>query len=107
MLSMASFCIAHFCLFSGMQGHLWTETVRTADQMYGMIFPRVLALAERAWHKASWEDVTEQKNRDEMMEDDWVKFANSLGYRELNRLDKMKVPYRVPLPGVRSEVDLI
>ena len=35
----------------GMQGHLWSETVRTKEDMDYMIFPRLLAVAERAWHK--------------------------------------------------------
>ena len=90
-----------------MQGHLWTETVRNPDQMFAMIFPRLLALAERAWHKASWEDITDRKKRDEMMKADWVKFAGALGNRELVRLDKMGVQYRVPPPGARSAARLI
>ena len=90
-----------------MQGHLWTETVRNPDQMFAMIFPRLLALAERAWHKASWEDITDRKKRNEMMKADWVKFAGALGNRELVRLDKMGVQYRVPPPGARSEAGLI
>ena len=90
-----------------MQGHLWTETVRNPDQMFAMIFPRLLALAERAWHKASWEDITDRKKRDEMMKAEWVKFASALGNRELVRLDKMGVQYRVPPPGARSEAGLI
>ena len=96
-----------FSVFLGMQGHLWTETVRNPDQMFAMIFPRLLALAERAWHKASWEDITDRKKRDEMMKADWVKFAGALGNRELVRLDKMGVQYRVPPPGARSEAGLI
>ena len=90
-----------FNLLSGMQGHLWTEAVRTAEQMYGMIFPRMMALAERAWHKASWEDISDKKDRDAKRDGDWVEFANALGYRELSRLDKMGVAYRVPPPGAR------
>ena len=35
----------------GIQGHLWSETVRNPSQLHYMIFPRMLALAERAWHK--------------------------------------------------------
>ena len=84
-----------------MQGHLWTEAVRTAEQMYGMIFPRMMALAERAWHKASWEDISDKKDRDAKRDGDWVEFANALGYRELSRLEKMGVAYRVPPPGAR------
>ena len=39
-----------------MQGHLWTETVRNAEDQDEMIWPRILALAERAWHKSNWEE---------------------------------------------------
>ncbi|KAL9962569.1 hypothetical protein ACROYT_G031679 [Oculina patagonica] len=83
----------------GMQGHLWSETVRTADQMNAMIFPRMIALAERAWHKASWEDISDKTDRDAKRTDDWVKFANTLGYRELGRLDEMGVAYHLTPPG--------
>lgn len=82
-----------------MQGHLWSETVRTDEQADYMIFPRLLALAERAWHKAAWEDVNDEKRRKTMRNADWEKFANTLGYRELKRLDKLGVKYRVPQPG--------
>lgn len=85
----------------GMQGHLWTETVRSRDQMFSMIFPRMLALAERAWHKASWEDIDNKEGRDAEKARDWEKFANVLGYRELSRLDRIGVTYRVPPPGAR------
>lgn len=85
----------------GMQGHLWTETVRTSDQMYSMIFPRLLALAERAWHKASWERIADKKERDAKRKENWKEFANKVGYRELGRLDKMGVAYHVKPPGVR------
>ena len=38
---------------------------------------------------------------------DWEIFANTLGYRELARLDKHDVKYRVPVPGARSEIIFI
>ena len=37
----------------GLQGQTWTETIRTDDQYYEMVFPRILAVAERAWHRAT------------------------------------------------------
>ena len=40
---------------SGIQGQLWSETVRSDAQAEYMIYPRLLALAERAWHQASWQ----------------------------------------------------
>ena len=84
-----------------MAGALWTETVRTADQMDSMIYPRLLALAERAWYKASWEDLKDDTERNKKRLEDWRKFANVLGHRELARLDELGVKYYVPPPGAR------
>ena len=69
--------------------------------MHSMLFPRLLALAQRAWHKASWESVEKGDIQDRERTSDWVKFANTMAYRELGRLDKMGVAYRVPTPGAR------
>ena len=40
---------------AGIQGHIWTETVRDRETLGYQIFPRLLALAERAWHQWTWE----------------------------------------------------
>ena len=67
-----------------------------------MIFPRMLAMAERAWHKASWEDLTAcGENCESLKATDWSEFANSLGYKELKRLTDHGVKYYVPPPGAR------
>jgi hexosaminidase len=84
-----------------MQGHLWSETVRTSENFDYMVYNRMLAVAERAWHKASWESVTDVVERDKQMAADWEAFANTLGYKELSRLDDMLVMYAVQPPGVR------
>ncbi|MFN3129805.1 family 20 glycosylhydrolase, partial [Roseibium sp.] len=50
-------------VIKGMQGQTWSETVRTETQHQEMTFPRVLAVAERAWHRGSWElDWTPNQN---------------------------------------------
>lgn len=89
-----------FVSLAGLEGTMWGELIRTADQMHSMIFPRLLAAAERAWHKGSWEDLRGEE-RQKQLDEDWVNFANTLGHRELVRLDKMDVPYRVPPPVAR------
>jgi hexosaminidase len=38
---------------AGMQGQLWSETIRSPQIADYMLFPRTLALAERAWHRAT------------------------------------------------------
>ena len=85
----------------GIQGHLWSETVRDEEQLFYMCFPRVLALAERAWHKAEFE--RDEKSREQKFKMEWKAFANLLGYQELRKLDEMGVSYRVPLPGAKIE----
>lgn len=35
----------------GMQGQLFSEEIRKTEHLEYMVFPRLLALAERAWHK--------------------------------------------------------
>ena len=60
-----------------------------------MLFPRILALAERAWHKAEWEQITSEP----IMQ--WEIFKNKVGYCEFPRLDRMGIMYRVPPPGLR------
>ena len=84
---------------TGIQGQLWTELVRTSDQMDFMIFPRLLCVAERGWHKASWEEEQDVEKRKEGQNTDWYQFATTLGKKELARLDRMDVAYRLPPPG--------
>ncbi len=92
----------------GIQAHLWSEICRTDDQVDYMLFPRCLATAERAWHRAAWEQDPEPGRRygpDEGGVDtaalarDYSSFAVTLGMRELAKLDAAGVAYRVPPPG--------
>ena len=78
---------------------MFSETVRNEDHFHYMIFPRLLALAERAWHSAPWEDIEDKTSRDAKRKADWEDFASTLGYKEFTRLEKRNVKYRVPPPG--------
>ena len=80
---------------SGIQAFLWGDLIPDRDTLDYMLFPRLLALAERAWHKADWE-----MGIDEPLAD-WEVFKNTIGYREFPKLDMMGVKYRVPPPGLR------
>ncbi|MGS0679613.1 family 20 glycosylhydrolase [Shewanella sp. 125m-7] len=98
--------------FTGIQGQLWSETVRSDDVAEYMMFPRVMMLAERAWHKPQWEvpyqfqgAVYNQqsdyftKEMRQAQAQDWHRVANTLGAKELLKLDKADIAYRVPTPG--------
>ena len=98
--------------FAGIQGQLWSETIRSDDVAEYMMFPRIIMLAERAWHKPSWEVPYQYKGAvynqqsgfftEEMRQaqrDDWYRVANTVGSKELLKLDKADIAYRVPTPG--------
>lgn len=95
----------------GISTQLWSETVRTDADMEFMFYPRLLSVAERAWHRASWE-LDYQPGRefvggqthhvDESARlQDWQRFASLLGQRELAKLDKSGIAWRLPVPGAR------
>ncbi|MFT5044916.1 MAG: hexosaminidase [Porticoccaceae bacterium] len=92
----------------GIQGQLWSETVRTPEQFDYMVYPRLLALAERAWSKGSWEldyvpgttfsgstNLVDKNARTA----DYAGFAAALGHKELKKLDAAGIRYRVSVPG--------
>ncbi|MCS6712125.1 family 20 glycosylhydrolase [Brachybacterium sp. EF45031] len=65
-------------LILGIQGQLWTEYMPDADQLQYMAFPRVCALAERAWGSPR---------------QDWEQFEERLR-AHLPRLDAFGIRYR-------------
>lgn len=84
----------------GMQGQLWSETVRTGEQFEEMIYPRLISLAERAWYKASWEgDKVNASARDQ----DWAEFAVQLSTKELPKLAAAGAAFYLPPPGAILE----
>ncbi|GLX79160.1 beta-N-acetylhexosaminidase [Thalassotalea insulae] len=100
--------------FLGVQGQLWSENVRTDNVAEYKIFPRIIALAERAWHKAKWavpynyagykysqntNIFTEQMQAER--DQAWRIFANTIGQKELTKLDLAEVKYRLPTVGAK------
>lgn len=95
----------------GLSAQVWSELVRTDDEMEYRLYPRIMAVAERAWHQASWE-LPYQKGREfkggethfvnqQALLKDWVRYANLLGQRELPKLDRTAIAWRLPVPGAR------
>lgn len=77
----------------GVQGNVWTEYVKTPENVEFKAFPRAIALAEVAW--------SQQENRD------WNGFLNRLD-NQLPRLDLMNVKYSRGsfVTDIRSEYNL-
>ena len=92
----------------GIEAALWSELLRTAGQVDSQLWPRMLAVSERAWHKAAWEQALEMKpsggplreNRD--ARHDLARFMTLIGSKELRRLEAAGVQYYLPRPGARS-----
>lgn len=106
--------------FAGLQGQIWSETLRSDELVEYMIYPRLLVLAERAWHKASWEvpynyegAVYNQQTgtfTNEMraaQSKQWGELANTLGQKELVKLDLAGIDYRVPTVGAKIEQGML
>ncbi len=90
----------------GLQGELWSENIRSPETLEYLAFPRVLALAERAWSPApDWASQPDQAARVKLIDVAWNQFANSLGQVQLPRLDYLfgGVGYRLSPPGAVIE----
>jgi len=87
-------------VFVGLEACLWSEFVRTSERAEYMLYPRLLAVAERAWHAADWETMTDEKAFEKARQRDWAQFAAALGHHQLHRLDRLAVNYRLPRPGI-------
>lgn len=94
---------------AGLQAQLWSETVRRDSQVDYMLFPRLLALAERAWSKPEWEPAyvagTGYQPNDQRVDRTkllagWRDFAGRMGV-QMRRLDQAGVTYRLAPPGAR------
>ncbi|WP_199878768.1 family 20 glycosylhydrolase [Pseudoalteromonas sp. T1lg88] len=82
----------------GMQGQVWSETIRTEAQLLAMVFPRMLAVAERAWSKAPWEG---EQVKVGAREQDWQEFAATLALKELAKLNRDGIALNLPVPGAK------
>jgi hexosaminidase len=88
----------------GIEGVLFSETVRSRDLMDYLLMPRLLALAERAWAAdPAWtqeHDVTKAK---QLHDANWSVFVSQLGKRVLPQLDAQYpgVQYRIAPPGLQ------
>ncbi len=94
---------------AGAQANLWSETIRNDSLVDYMLFPRLLALSERAWHRASWEPpyragasytYADGKVDRRALDSDWASFASRMP-QQLRALERAGVMYRLAPPGAR------
>ncbi|RYD59997.1 MAG: beta-N-acetylhexosaminidase [Sphingomonadales bacterium] len=94
---------------AGLQAQLWSETTRTDAGVDYQLFPRLIAFAERAWHRPAWEPAyvagSSYAPEDARVDraailTDWRRFTGKMP-TQLALLDRLKVAYRVTPPGAR------
>lgn len=71
----------------GVQGQLWSETIRSPQWMEHYLFPKMLGMAERAWNA----DTTYSRPA----------FNRVIELRELPRLQRQGITFHMRQPGIR------
>ena len=87
----------------GLEGTLWSETMREPARIEYLLLPRMLGLAERAWAaRPPWATTGPVASRHYAHA--WTRFMNQVARRALPSLDADEVvAYRIPAPGVRVQ----
>lgn len=88
----------------GIQGALWSETLKSSEMVEYSLLPKMLGLAERAWASApAWISRQNRQGIETSIQREWTKFTNRLGKIELPRLDYMHggYLYRISPPGAK------
>ena len=86
----------------GLQAQLWSETLKGSKMLEYYLLPKLFGFAESAWAKERvWETEDDSNKRDQMVNKGWNELTNSIGQREMPRLDKLfgGFNYRIPPPG--------
>jgi hexosaminidase len=89
----------------GLQGLLWSENNVTAERLEYMLLPKLLGMAERAWAKEpEWAMGERSALNDLYYANALTNFANSVGKRELPRLNYYHggFSYRIPDVGLKA-----
>ena len=90
----------------GIQGQLWSEALIHPERLELATFPKLMGLAERAWAaQPSWATATDKTQRFASLEKDWNQFTNTIGQKEMTRLDYIEggVGYYIPPAGAKIE----
>ena len=89
----------------GLQGELWSENIRTADDLEYLAFPKMLGLAERAWSAdPEWATSKDASLSASLYQQAWSSFVNVVGKRELTKLNYYQggANFRIPTVGAKQ-----
>lgn len=86
----------------GLQAQLWSETIKGPKMLEYYLLPKLFGFAESAWAKERyWETEDDPVKRNQMVNEGYNKLTNTIGQKEMPRLDKLfgGFNYRIPPPG--------
>ncbi|MDR2126196.1 MAG: carbohydate-binding domain-containing protein [Prevotellaceae bacterium] len=82
----------------GLQAQIWAETIRNFEMIEYNMFPKMLGMIERAWNMhPQWI----QAKSEQMYEADKQLYNAKISEKELPRLAKMKINFRLAQPGIK------
>jgi hexosaminidase len=88
----------------GIQGNLWSETLGGEGRLERALLPKLFGLAERAWAaEPAWAVEPDPARSEALYREAWSTFVNVVAKRELPRLDREGIPYRIPTPGLAAD----
>ncbi|MFL3045388.1 MAG: family 20 glycosylhydrolase [Candidatus Neomarinimicrobiota bacterium] len=89
----------------GVQGQLWSETIKGDQMLEYYYLPKIIGFAETAWSDRDWETIADRDEREKAMVMAWNVFTNILARKDLPRLNSIfgGYHYRIPLPGAVVE----
>lgn len=82
----------------GVNGQLWAENIRNYDMIEYLLFPKIFGLIERGWNAQPDWSLTDR-------EEDYLRalrlYRSKISERELPRLAKLGVNFRIMQPGLK------
>ena len=93
----------------GVQGQLWSETIKGEKMLEYYYLPKIIGFAETAWSERDWETIEDREEREKATLKAWNVFTIILARKELPRLNSIfgGYNYRIPLPGAVVENGLL
>ena len=83
----------------GVQAQMFTETVRSFDDLCYDLFPKILGVFERGWNaRPDWGGSDDPAHFDAAFD----RFYGIVAANEMPFFDRAGIHYRLPLPGVRE-----
>ena len=90
---------------NGLQCALWAETILHNENFDYMLYPKLIAFAERAWAPHPAWATAPNETFEKQYNEAWNRFNTVLWQRELPRFDRYwkDILYRIPTPGIKID----